>query len=402
MIAVVKVVMNFEWSREKRTFLYFWLFGLINNILYVVILSAASDIIGPSLPKSIVLLFDIMPSFLIKLSAPFFIHKIHYDKRIPVLIILSVFGIMLVSTRKLWLCLPGIVLASLSSGFGEITFLQLTHFFGSRSLTGWSSGTGGAGIVGSFSYLLLTTFLRLNIQVSLMLYALLPFFFLLYFNVNDEIYASQDYQSLELPIEEDGIASSEDPIQILKPDHWHHTLKRLSQLVVPYMIPLSTVYLFEYLINQGVAPTLLFPIDKTPFVKYRDIYVTYGTLYQLGVFVSRTWGHLLPVKNLYVFSILQFINLAVTICQSYFYFTHSMWLLMIIIFYEGLIGGSSYVNCFMNILKNVDPKEREFSLGSVSISDSSGTLIAAFLGIYLEPTLCKHQIDTGRPWCRME
>lgn len=79
-----------------------------------------------------------------------------------------------------------------------------------------------------------------------------------------------------------------------------------------------------------------------------------------------------------------------------------MWLLMIIIFYEGLIGGSSYVNCFMNILKNVDPKEREFSLGSVSISDSSGTLISAFLGIYLEPTLCKHQVDTGRPWCRME
>ncbi|CAG97857.1 amino acid transporter YHC3 [Kluyveromyces lactis] len=386
-----------ELDRDKKTFAYFWLFGLINNILYVVILSAASDIIGPSLPKSIVLLFDIMPSFLIKLSAPFFVHSIHYDKRIPILILLSMLGIILVSTRSLWLCLPGIVLASLSSGFGEITFLQLTHFFGSKSLTGWSSGTGGAGIVGSFSYLLLTTVFRLNIQLSLLLYAALPLIFLLYYKINDSIVSSQVYQSLDMPID-----SSDGPIELLKSNGWVDIVKRLSKLVIPYMIPLSTVYLFEYLINQGVAPTLLFPIDTTPFVKYRDIYVTYGTLYQLGVFISRTWGHKLPVKNLYLFSVLQLINLLITLSQSYYYWTDSISWIMVLIFYEGLIGGSSYVNCFMNILKDVDPNEREFVLGSVSISDSLGTLIAAFLGIILEPSLCKHQIGTGRPWCRME
>lgn len=386
-----------ELDRDKKTFAYFWLFGLINNILYVVILSAALDIIGPSLPKSIVLLFDIMPSFLIKLSAPFFVHSIHYDKRIPILILLSMLGIILVSTRSLWLCLPGIVLASLSSGFGEITFLQLTHFFGSKSLTGWSSGTGGAGIVGSFSYLLLTTVFRLNIQLSLLLYAALPLIFLLYYKINDSIVSSQVYQSLDMPID-----SSDGPIELLKSNGWVDIVKRLSKLVIPYMIPLSTVYLFEYLINQGVAPTLLFPIDTTPFVKYRDIYVTYGTLYQLGVFISRTWGHKLPVKNLYLFSVLQLINLLITLSQSYYYWTDSISWIMVLIFYEGLIGGSSYVNCFMNILKDVDPNEREFVLGSVSISDSLGTLIAAFLGIILEPSLCKHQIGTGRPWCRME
>lgn len=198
------------------------------------------------------------------------------------------------------------------------------------------------------------------------------------------------------------IDSSDGPIELLKSNGWVDIVKRLSKLVIPYMIPLSTVYLFEYLINQGVAPTLLFPIDTTPFVKYRDIYVTYGTLYQLGVFISRTWGHKLPVKNLYLFSVLQLINLLITLSQSYYYWTDSISWIMVLIFYEGLIGGSSYVNCFMNILKDVDPNEREFVLGSVSISDSLGTLIAAFLGIILEPSLCKHQIGTGRPWCRME
>ncbi|CDO95275.1 unnamed protein product [Kluyveromyces dobzhanskii CBS 2104] len=259
------------------------------------------------------------------------------------------------------------------------------------------SGTGGAGIIGSFSYLLLTTVLRLDIRLSLMLYAVLPLTFMLYYKINDSISTSHVYQSIDTPVD-----SSEDPIEVLKSTGWVGILGRLAKLVIPYMIPLSTVYLFEYLINQAVAPTLLFPIDTTPFVKYRDVYVTYGTLYQLGVFISRTWGHLLPVNNLYLFSILQFFNLVITISQSYYYWTKSIWWLMLLIFYEGLIGGSSYVNCFMNILKNVDPNEREFVLGSVSISDSLGTLIAAFLGIMLEPALCKHQVGTGRPWCRME
>lgn len=389
------------WNEDKRIYTFFWLFGLTNNILYVVILSAASDIIGPKLPKSIILLFDILPSFLVKLSAPFFMHKLHYNRRIPLLIFLSVLGIILVSTRSLWFCLPGIVFASMSSGIGEINFLQLTHYFGSKSLTGWSSGTGGAGIVGSFSYLFLTTVLRMNIQISLLLYGTLPFIFLLYYRINDSILSSSLYQSLDEDDSSD-LFASEDPLVLIQSSHWLNVLQRLKRLVVPYMIPLSTVYLFEYLINQGVAPTLLFPIESTPFLKYRDIYVTYGTLYQFGVFISRTWGHKIPLGNLYVLSVLQLINFVFTVSQSYYYFIDSIWWLMALIFYEGLIGGTSYVHCFMNILNDVDPSEREFALGSVSIADSFGTLIAAFLGIYLEPRLCNHQIDTGRPWCHMQ
>lgn len=32
-----------------------------------------------------------------------------------------------------------------------------------------------------------------------------------------------------------------------------------------YMVPLFLVYLAEYTINQGVAPTLLFPLAESPF-----------------------------------------------------------------------------------------------------------------------------------------
>lgn len=53
--------------------------------------------------------------------------------------------------------IPGIALASLSSGFGELSFLSLTHFYGQFSLAAWGSGTGGAGLIGAGAYVFLTS-----------------------------------------------------------------------------------------------------------------------------------------------------------------------------------------------------------------------------------------------------
>lgn len=60
-----------EFTDAQRIFITFLVFGLVNNILYVVILSAAIDLVGSATPKGVVLLADIMPSLLIKALAPF-------------------------------------------------------------------------------------------------------------------------------------------------------------------------------------------------------------------------------------------------------------------------------------------------------------------------------------------
>lgn len=67
-----------SFRKNTRLFSSFWVFGLINNVLYVIILSAALDLVGPTVPKATVLLADVMPAFLCKLSAPFFVHLIPY------------------------------------------------------------------------------------------------------------------------------------------------------------------------------------------------------------------------------------------------------------------------------------------------------------------------------------
>ena len=120
-------------STDNRVFISFLVFGLLNNILYVVILTAAIDIVGYSVPKATVLLADIMPSLAIKLLAPFFIHAVPYKTRIFILVILSLFGMLCVGLSpktSLHMKLGGIMMASRSSGLGEVCFLQLNHFYG--------------------------------------------------------------------------------------------------------------------------------------------------------------------------------------------------------------------------------------------------------------------------------
>jgi battenin len=164
--------------------------GLINNVLYVIILSAALDLVGPSIPKGVVLLADVIPSFLTKLVAPYFIHKIPYHRRIIVLVTLSICGMLLIAltpasrdSGTIAIKLIGTSLASFSSGLGELSFLGLTHFYGHFSLAAWGSGTGGAGLIGAGAYVAATTWLGLSVRTSLLTFSFLPLIMIMTFFV---------------------------------------------------------------------------------------------------------------------------------------------------------------------------------------------------------------------------
>ena len=46
-------------------------------------------------------------------------------------------------------------------------------------------------------------------------------------------------------------------------------------------------------------------------------------------------------------------NLAILICEAYFHFLPSVWIMFIIVLYEGLLGGACYVNAFYRISQEV-------------------------------------------------
>lgn len=134
------------------------------------------------------LLADVVPSFGTKLIAPYFIHVVPYSVRILIFVALSASGMLLIALTPAYTeggpistKLAGVILASLSSGGGELSFLGLTHFYGPFSLAAWGSGTGAAGLVGAGAYALATTSLGLSVKTTILASACLPAIMLLSF-----------------------------------------------------------------------------------------------------------------------------------------------------------------------------------------------------------------------------
>lgn len=153
--------------------LSFFVFGTINNVLYVVILSAALDLVDKETPKGIILLANILPALMSKLGWPYFVHgEVRYRRRIASCSSLSFLGILVclwsfplyprdprayfvgnsqivAASDGLFLRLLGIGIASFSSGLGEMTYLQLATTYSMEAedslggvAVGWfSSGT---------------------------------------------------------------------------------------------------------------------------------------------------------------------------------------------------------------------------------------------------------------------
>lgn len=166
------------------------------------------------------------------------------------------------------------------------------------------------------------------------------------------------------------------------------------------MVPLFVVYFAEYTINQGVTPTLLFPLQSAPFAHFREFYPTYNAIYQTGVFISRSSTPFLRIHNLYMPSTLQVANLCLLTLHALYNFIPSVYLIFLIIFWEGLLGGFVYINAFAEITDKVPVIDREFSLAATSVSDSAGVCFAGFAGMTLELWLCDWQTKHGRDYCR--
>ena len=118
------------------------------------------------------------------------------------------------------------------------------------------------------------------------------------------------------------------------------------------------------------------------------------------MFISRSSAPFFLLKNLYLPAILQIVNLLLCVIQSMYLVVPSIYFMFIIIFYEGLLGGASYVNTFMSISEEVPLEIREFALGTVSISDSLGVGLASLIGMWTETSLCDYQVSHGRDWCK--
>uniref|UniRef100_A0A1I8B4D8 Battenin n=1 Tax=Meloidogyne hapla TaxID=6305 RepID=A0A1I8B4D8_MELHA len=187
----------------------FWIFGLANNFAYVIMLSAADDIIRSQskrendhnnttniskqciedigkprcekyMSTGAVLLADILPAMIIKYTMPFFMNRIPFGFRHLLVCSLQAASYLVVAfSPNIQVSLFGVVLAAMGSGLGEICYLALSSHYAKSTIASWSSGTGGAGIAGALAYAILTEpkFFDMTPRNALLLMLIVPIVF---------------------------------------------------------------------------------------------------------------------------------------------------------------------------------------------------------------------------------
>lgn len=164
-------------------------------------------------------------------------------------------------------------MTSFASGLGEPTFLAYTAFFNKNVISTWSSGTGGAGIVGSLAYTVLRYGLdnrqTLLVMITVPVLELAIFFLLL-------------RKPASLKIEDQPIGENITGEDIVEPMKTMTEKLLYIKTLVRFMIPLGLVYFFEYLINQGLFELVYFP---EIFITWSEQYRWYqGTLQSLIIY----------------------------------------------------------------------------------------------------------------------
>ncbi|KAI9620394.1 hypothetical protein H4Q26_013606 [Puccinia striiformis f. sp. tritici PST-130] len=396
-----------------------FLFGLLNNVLYVIIISAALDLVPSDVPTGVILIADITPSLIVKIGWPYFV-KGKFNTLVEFSVVLSS---VIVIFSSVPLRLFGISLASLSSGLGEMTFLQLTTRYPSQSGVSWfASGTGAAGVVGAGLWWLLR---HLGVQIGLGLSSILPiclsftYFFLLPSpsqvpDLEDEDQGERgEYEVVsqtDQSVNESTTTTTTTIVPVHKQLSFNDKIRLAKPLLMPYMLPLFAVYFAEYTINTGIAPTLLYPpptknhahsMFSLIFKSLRDYYPFWQLTYQIingNLPISSATTTSDPTTKYDSSADIQcIINGRIVEFPEWNRPQRlDLFLIFAIISIEGICGGLAYVSVYYWLgndqIATTSPSKMN--------SESLVILLASIFSSWLEPKLCGIQVSHGRTLCR--
>ena len=263
----------------------------------------------------------------------------------------------------------------------------MTSFYKKTTVSTWSSGTGMAGVAGSFAYAGMIS-LGLSSRNTLLVLLLVPalwaftFWGMLKMSPNIPSLISETTPITKvLSINQNGNANPDQTRSM--------SFKSKLRLVLPlwkYMLPLFFVYFAEYTINQGLYELLYYEGSSlSQAEQYRWLQVDY----QVAVFLSRSSVSLFHLKKVIIPTLMQWAILIFLLCEVCFQFIPYIGITFLVVFLEGLCGGSVYVNAFYMISQEVAAEFREFSMGVASMADAIGTSLAAGVALSIHDALCK-------------
>lgn len=362
---------------SRKVDVAFWFLGLVNNFSFVMFLTAAEDLLQGY--AGLTLVCTVVPGFLSRLVLSTFAHDIPYLYRILTqAIAMTIFSLIAAQAHSVTIQFIALCFQAVFGALGEISFLALTSKFpNSNTVVGsWASGTGAAGIAAAGAYIFCRDVLKLSSRYTLTLWSPLPL--LLIFLYQAFLSGPADFNPVpDSPVHRESPISPENDVtkrQYLKP------------LICKYMLPLAIVYFAEYTINQGVLGTLTEYRDKKKY----DVEKMYSSLqftYQVAVFISRSSISIIQIQRLWILPVLQVLNLILLIMCTIFVWLPSSVFSYGIVFWEGLLGGLTYVNAFSNIRNETPTHLKEWALGLATVGDAAGVSLAALVSLWLEQAI---------------
>lgn len=127
---------------------------------------------------------------------------------------------------------------------------------------------------------------------------------------------------------------------------------------------------------------------KNIWLDHKKQYRWFQVDYQIGVFISRSSVNLIKINHIWLMSVLQFINVGIFLAEVLTYFSPTIWIIFVLILWEGLLGGAAYVNTFYRLTKEVPGDRLNFAMGIVTMADSIGVTLAGMLAIPAHNAIC--------------
>ena len=377
-----------------RSALAFWLFGCLNNIVYVIMNAGAKSISAGGV--GIVYACGIAPSILVTATLPSWFHLVSYSTRIWLVALFNVACLLCVGlSSQLVVQLVGVCLGAFGSSLGEASFLGYTARFpskGQAEIAAWSSGTGFAGIAGYAWVMLFGQAIALPFSAVSLTGLVIPAVWLLVFHC---LMVTPEQAHLAA-VEEGGGVAEEDAKdaqqqqqqQQQDDEPWGFKEKAvfIATRLWPYGLPLFSVYFAEYAMQAGAWAAIGVPYTST--AARGRMYTLLGWMYQTGVFISRSSGNLLTVSRLqlWIMPLLQIAFLVFFVLDATYHFWMDLGLLFPALC-TGLLGGAVYVHGYMLLSREIEPHRREFAMTALVIANAMGILSSDIAGIFIQGCL---------------
>ncbi|KAL1523069.1 hypothetical protein AB1Y20_018029 [Prymnesium parvum] len=304
-----------------------------------------------------------------------------------------------------WLCTLGAFILGFVQSVGEVMNLALYRSFSPGMLGSWGAGTGLAGIVGPFMFILLHDALGLDVgEIAFVLIGMAPLYFLAFWSIIKHRNARTQRPLLLRAIAPEGspaeTCDNESAANVeVKEGSVSFTVKNLVvvwKFCYVVLINMVAVYALEYMITSGFLQTVTACAPTSSWMANSDNNnPLLWAMYNVGVTLSRSSVSCFRIQRIWILTLLQALNVLVwglfasTQWIAHWHSDTPLYIAAVHMVWVGFMGGACYSNCMylFNTSRNIPDKYRELGINMGFFFSNIGIISATGFVTVLKSTV---------------